>query len=142
LPEGRVIEILDNMDEEEVVRKTLEKHVNGTRTEALLNVETGEVEYHTLVGNSDLQQRGHLIDLFHVEGNAEEGLSVEDFLSEEEIEAFEEDADFWTIIRELPDYQERLIDAWLHYFEGFFDVPIREKLSEIYQEEPDSEIYA
>lgn len=132
LSKDRVFEIIDHeIDQEEVLRNVIEKHVNGTRTEALLNVSTGEIEYHTFIGNTDLQQRGHLIELYTLDGNEEEGLDIEDFLNEKEIE---EAGDYpWEVVRKLEDYQDRLFEAFKFYWTGFNDKNIVEQVEEIYE---------
>lgn len=131
LSKKKVCEILDyEINQEEVLEKILEKHVNGTRTEALFNISTGKVEYHTFVGNSDLQQREHLIELYSMDGNEEEGLDVDDFLDEEEIEKA---GDYpWDYIKDLNDYQERLLAAYKFHWTGFNENYIRERINELY----------
>ena len=120
------------LDQEEVLQKLLGKHVKGTRTEALFNIESCEVEYHTFIGNSDLQQRAHLIELYSIEGSAEEGLSIDDFLNEDEIE---EAGDYpWEYIENLEDYEKRLFDAYVFHWSGFNEASIRERISEIYND--------
>jgi len=129
----KVCNVLDyQLDQEEVLQKLLGKHVKGTRTEALFNIESCEVEYHTFIGNSDLQQRAHLIELYSIEGSAEEGLSIDDFLNEDEIE---EAGDYpWEYIENLEDYEKRLFDAYVFHWSGFNEASIRERISEIYND--------
>lgn len=132
LSKERVFEILDKeIEEEDVLKTLLDKKVNGNRVEAFLNVSTGEVEYHTFTGNTDLQQKGHLIELYSIQGIEGETLDVEDFLSEEEMVEAGDSA--WEFIRELDDYQERLYDAYIFNWMGFDKERITEQVESIYQ---------
>lgn len=129
-PKERIIEIIASLDDGVIIEKLIDKHVNGNRTSAYLNVSTGKAEYHSFTGNARLQQDAHLILLEEVNGDVEEGLTIEDFLDENEIKKAKED--LWNLIHNLDDYKSRLIEAWKFYYRGFHLDHIKESLQEIY----------
>lgn len=134
LKKDRVCDIIDyEINEEEVLEKLIDKHVNGTRTEALLNVETGKVEYYSFIGNTDLQQKGHFIELYNISGNIEDYLDIDDFLNEEEINKAVICP--WDFIHDLDDYEDRLLSIWKTYFRGFNENYIKEQINKIYNSE-------
>lgn len=124
-------DIIDGIDQLDVLENLISKHHSQGETLVYLNLESAEVEYYHFIGNTDLQKKGHLVMLESLSGNIEEGLSIEDFLSEEEIENVGE-RDTWDVIKELNDYDERLINAWKFHYNGFNEISIKEQINEIY----------
>lgn len=137
LPEEQIEGIIQDLDGADILQGLVEKHV-GDYTYAYLNVSTGEIEYYSFIGNTDLQEKEHLILIDSISGNLEEGLEIEDFLSDDEMEAMgihEDDVQHgavWGTIRALNDYQERLIEAWKFYYNGLNMEMINAEVDKIY----------
>jgi len=124
-------ELIENLDQEVVLEKLIKKHSTHGETLAYLNLESKEIEYHHFIGNTDLQQKGHLVLIESISGNLEEGLCVEDFLDDEELKNIG-DAEPWDFIKHLNDYEDRIIEALKLYYNGFNDNSIDEQLDKIY----------
>jgi len=131
LPKEKNWDIIYEIDQEDVLEKLIEKHNVTGYSSACLNLESGEIEYIILQGNENLQQDEHLIFLETLSGNIEEGLSVEDFLTSEEIEEVGENEP-WDKIYQLEDYWSRLTDAWKFHYNGFNMDNIEDQINEVY----------
>lgn len=107
--------------------------MQGYKVTAYMNVSTGEVEVFGFLGNTRLQQEAHLVELVNIAYPYDEGLSVEDLLSPEEIAALDPDEDVWSHINDLDDLDERIKDAYVYHFESFDWDRIHDRLNEIYR---------
>jgi len=130
LPKEKIWDIIYDIDQEDVLEKLIEKHNLTGYSSACLNLESGEIDYIFLQGNENLQQDEHLIFLETLSGNIEEGLSIEDFLTPEEIEEAGENE--WDKISQLEDYWVRLADAWKFHYNGYNMNNIEEQINEVY----------
>ena len=126
------INIINEIDQENVLETLISKHSTDGETLAYLNLESKEIEYHHFIGNTDLQQKEHLILLESISGNLEEGLTIEDFLDDKEIENAGS-LEKWDVIKQLPDYDNRLVEAWKFYYNGFnMEYSINEQINKVY----------
>lgn len=131
LTKEKIWDIIYDIDQEDVLEKLIGKHLSTGNSAACLNLESGEIEYIVLQGNENLQRDEHLIILETLSGNIEEGLSVEDFLTEKEIEEVGE-GEPWDKIKQLNDYTERLTDAWKFHYNGFNMDNVEKQMNKVY----------
>lgn len=131
LPKEEVLKRLENLSVSEIIKSLIENHV-GDETYALFNIGSGEIEVHSFLGNSYLQRSSHLLAIMSVKGSLEEHLSIEDFLSQDEMQSIK--GDVWHHIRNLDDYEERLVDAHIFYSKPLDLEEIKERLDNIYEE--------
>ena len=110
-----------NLDSNEITEKVIEvlPEMQGAQASALLNLESLEIEYHYFIGNTGLQESEHLIPILDFSHPVEEGLELEDLLSEEEIQSLNEEQreNIWEYIQSLSDYQNRIVEASVYYIE-------------------------
>lgn len=84
LPKEKIIEIIEELDEEEVVRIAYENYCRRFRGICWLNIETGELEGGTLSQGEGLIRGAHLVGLFAVDDRSID-IPDEDLFDREEL---------------------------------------------------------
>jgi len=145
MPKDEVIRKIKDLRPEDVIPGMVEKYVDmqGFTSYALFNCETGEMEFFGVLGNTWIPEDAHLILLDSMDSSSIDALEVEDMLDQEEIEAEwkkvkeEENPDLWEIIRNIPDYWDRVAEAMIFYADQanrdyWRQLEIEKQLDEIY----------
>lgn len=134
LPREDVESLIKELNAEEIVREMVRVHDDMSRTYAFFDTSVGKVFIESFIGNTYFVADGGFITLHIIEGDLEGTLGVRDFLTEEELLNVPEYMDIWEYIRSLKDYEDRLEDAVLFYFQGFNKEYISKKLNELYDQ--------